>query len=132
MFLIPLPQILVPILRDIGTVPLLNHSMCLTQYVMFFHLHDPVLQRLLPLLIMQQLFVMHLILQVFVVVAVGLLLMESRLVREGTVVCVEKQLVFQGQVVVLILLLVLVKVLGLVVVALLDLVVGQDLPKVFV
>jgi len=67
-----------------------------------------------------------------VVVSVGLLLMESRLVREGTVVCVEKQLVFQGQVVVLILLLVLVKVLGLVVVALLDLVVGQDLPKVFV
>ena len=68
----------------------------------------------------------------FVVVTVGLLLMESRLVREGTVVCVEKQLVFQGQVVVLILLLVLVEVLGLVVVALLDLVVGQDFPKVFV
>ena len=62
MFIIPLPQVLVPILSDIGTVPLLNHSMCLTQYVMFLHFHDPVLQRLLPLLIMQQLLVMHLIL----------------------------------------------------------------------
>jgi hypothetical protein len=29
---------------------------------MFLHFHDPVLQRLLPLLIMQQLLVMHLIL----------------------------------------------------------------------
>jgi hypothetical protein len=50
-FLVPLLQILIPIHCDVRRVTLIYEFMGLPQYIMLFHLHDTVLQGLLPLLI---------------------------------------------------------------------------------
>ena len=48
---IPLSQVLIPILSNLSRVPFIYHLMRFPHYVMLLHLHDPVLQCLLPLLI---------------------------------------------------------------------------------
>jgi hypothetical protein len=89
-FLIPLLQVLIPIHSDVRGVALIDEFVGLTQYIMLLHLHDTVLQGLLPLLIVQELFIKHLILQLIVILPVGLLFMELGLVGKGSVLGVSK------------------------------------------
>jgi hypothetical protein len=89
-FLIPLLQVLIPIHCDVCRVTLIYEFMGLTQYIMLLHLHDAVLQGLLPLLIVQELFIKHLVLELIVILPVGLLFMELRLVGKGSVLGVKE------------------------------------------
>ena len=89
-FLIPLLQVLIPVLCDVRRVTLIDEFVGLTQDIMFLHLQDTMLQGLLPLLIVQELFIKHLFLELLVILPVSLLFMQLSLVRKGSVLCVVK------------------------------------------
>ena len=89
-FLVPLLQVLIPIHCDVRRVTLIYEFVGLTQYIMLLHLHDTVLQGLLPLLIVQELFIKHLVLELLVILPVGLLFMELGLVGKGSVLGVKE------------------------------------------
>ena len=89
-FLIPLLQVLIPVLCDVRRVTLIDEFVGLTQDIMLLHLQDTMLQGLLPLLIVQELFIKHLVLELLVILPVSLLFMQLSLVRKGSVLCVVK------------------------------------------
>jgi hypothetical protein len=89
-FLVPLPQILIPIHSDVCRVTLIYELVGLPQYIMLLHLHDTVLQGLLPLLIVQELLIKHLVLELLVILPVGLLFMQLGLVGKGSVLGVKE------------------------------------------